>query len=126
MKHGIKISHLNIRTLLPNLDQIRSLISNERIHILCLNETRLDHTISDSEISIPGFSVFRNDRDRHGGGVAVYISNSLSYSVIDNLFSQHLEMVWLQVRSSCNKPFLLCSVYKPSRLNNIINNIIIQ
>ena len=42
-----------------------------------LTETHLDDSIKDSEIALPGFCVFRNDRNRHGGGVLMYIHQSL-------------------------------------------------
>ena len=41
-----------------------------------LNETRLDSTVSDSEVHIHGYEIVRRDRDsngRFGGGVCFYI-----------------------------------------------------
>jgi hypothetical protein len=43
---------------------------NQYLDILILNETRLDDTISDSEISIDKHDIVRRDRSRQGGGVA--------------------------------------------------------
>ena len=34
---------------------------------------RLSEEISDAEISIPDYSVIRLDRNRHGGGIAIYV-----------------------------------------------------
>jgi exonuclease III len=52
--------------------------------IICLTETKLNHAIDDVQIAIPGYSLFRRDRDRRGGGVAIYAQNDLSASAIDN------------------------------------------
>ena len=41
----------------------------------------LDDSISDDEILIPGLSFIRRDRDRHGGGIAMYVHESVPYSV---------------------------------------------
>ena len=49
-------------------------MQHQYLDILVLNETRLDETISSSEISIDKYTLVRNDRTRHGGGVAMYIS----------------------------------------------------
>jgi exonuclease III len=42
--------------------------------ILTLNETRLDNSISDSEVKISGYDIVRPNRNRNGGGVAMYNS----------------------------------------------------
>ena len=39
---------------------------------------RLDYTISNDEITIPDYALFRKDRLMSGGGVAVYIRNVLN------------------------------------------------
>ena len=41
--------------------------------IITLNETKLDTTVLDCEIGIPGYDVIKHDRNRNGGGVAIYI-----------------------------------------------------
>ena len=41
---------------------------------ICLNETKLDGEKGDEELVIDGFhDIIRNDRRRHGGGVAIYV-----------------------------------------------------
>ena len=35
----------------------------------------------DSEVLIPGYYLIRHDRNRHGGGVAIYILDTFSFSV---------------------------------------------
>ena len=37
------------------------------LDILAINETRLDSTIADKDISIIGYNVVRKDRNRHRG-----------------------------------------------------------
>ena len=46
---------------------------------MCLNETKLDLSISDSLVNIDNYQIIPNDRDRHGGGVAVYVHENISY-----------------------------------------------
>ncbi len=40
--------------------------------------------ISDSELRINGYTLVRRDRDRHGGGVMLYIRDNLSFCVVYN------------------------------------------
>ncbi len=48
------------------------MLKDNEIKIIGLSEMRLDTTISDSEVNISGYFLFRNDRDVNGGGVAIY------------------------------------------------------
>ena len=73
----LNIIHFNVRSLLPKISEIHSYLTNKHIHIISVNETWLDDSVSDNEISIPGFTVFRKDRNCQGGGVAFYIKNEL-------------------------------------------------
>ena len=38
-----------------------------------INESKIDDSITDGKISIPGFNLIRKDRNRAGGGVVLYI-----------------------------------------------------
>ena len=48
--------------------------------MLAINESKLDGTISDIEVYIPGYIIFRNDHNLSGGGVALYIRENMSYT----------------------------------------------
>ena len=43
-------------------------MNSKFIDILSVNETRLDDTISSGEVTVPGYALERNDRNRDGGG----------------------------------------------------------
>ena len=46
------------------------------IDILAINETKLDSTIKDNEVHLPGYDVVRKDREnngRHGGAWCLYL-----------------------------------------------------
>ena len=51
-------------------------MDNSNLDILAMSETKLDSSISNSEIHIEGYDVVRLDREvngRYGGGVCIYI-----------------------------------------------------
>ena len=54
-------------------------MEDKAIDILGLNETKLDKTIPDIQVDIEGYDILRRDRNRNGGGVALYIRQSLNY-----------------------------------------------
>ena len=59
----------------PHLDELRIFVSEQRPHIICITETKIDSTIDNSHIEIDDYVVVRNDRNRHGGDVAMYIQD---------------------------------------------------
>ena len=73
----LKILYTNCRSLPPNLDSLRAYAASHTPDIIALCETWIDDTISDFEIFIPEYFVIRRDRNRHGGGVLLYIKENI-------------------------------------------------
>ena len=46
-----------------------------------ISEYKLDETVLNGEINIPGYNILRSDRNRHGGGVLCYIK--IQYAIIE-------------------------------------------
>ena len=67
-----QILHFNARSLIPKLDELKILCVTHEPAVRVV-ETQLSEEISDAEISIPDYSVIRLDRNRHGGGIAIYV-----------------------------------------------------
>ena len=63
----VKIGHLNIRSLLKKIDEIKILIHENSFDILAISETWLSDKIPNELVNIPGFNVYRKDRPSHGG-----------------------------------------------------------
>jgi len=53
------------------------MIRKLNIHIIFISEAKVDSTYSDSQFAIPGYTLYRNDRKKVGGGILVYISTLL-------------------------------------------------
>ena len=87
--------------------------------ILGLSETWPDPTMDDSLVSIPGFNVFRVDRHRHGGGVAVFVNDKLcGKRVYIDSSPTTAESLWLEVSSpSIPATILVGCIYRPPSLN---------
>ena len=58
---GFKVDHLNVNRPFNKLDSVKELIEKYSFDILALFETWLTSEISDSEISIMGYSIVRKD-----------------------------------------------------------------
>jgi hypothetical protein len=73
----------NVRSCLNKIDDLRITVQNQNVDILCITESWLHKDISDDIISLPNFSVVRDDRaNRKGGGVAIWISNFQAFNQV--------------------------------------------
>ena len=109
----LKIMSLNIFSLMPHIDELRIMISNEEPHIIGINETKIDPSIDDSQINVEGYDVIRKDRDLNGGGVALYIHKSLNFKQCDDLYKYEVEVVSAEIKVGNYKPFIVTSLYRP-------------
>ena len=82
---GLKIAHLNVNRLVNKLDGVRELMSTYNFDVLKLSETWLSSNISDCEVTIPGYTLVRKDRNGstklNGGGVLFYIRDNIANSI---------------------------------------------
>ena len=79
-------------------------------HIVCITESWLDSNISDNELCIDGYSITRLDRNRHGGGVALYVGHNLPHNIIF-IGSSNFECIIITVHvGSCKVS--VCVVYR--------------
>ena len=107
---------LNITSLLKHIDELRVFLNDQNIHVLAINETRLNECIFDQELKVQGYDIIRRDRStngRFGGGVCFYIRSNISYSVRTDLESQLLEIISIEIRTHNSKPFVITSWYRP-------------
>ncbi len=72
-KKGIIFAHLNICSLRNKTHEAARICNLDNIQVLALSETHLDSAMSNLEIMIDGYNLYRKDRDKYGGGVAFYI-----------------------------------------------------
>ena len=107
------VGHLNIRSVLPKHDELQVLLERCGSMVLGLSETWLDGTIMDAEVGIPGFKIFRRDRNRRGGGVMVYVSEQFKTVRREDLEDDAVEALWMEVRAR-NVAVLVCNVYRPA------------
>ena len=118
-RKGLAIGSLSINSLLPHIDELRCFIKEKGCHILALHDTKLDNTIADNLPTIEGFTLYRNDRNRHGGGVAVYVAESLSHHTRNNIPENGLELIVLEIELTGAKPFCVVAWYRPPSERNL-------
>ena len=118
---GIKFLQLNVVSLLKNIEELGQLLSLNSIGIFALNETRLDNSITDSEVNIPNYNIIRKDRDRRGGGICIYIHENILFEKLSLPNSvDSLEVLCIIIKVKNSRPIILVNWYRPPNVNNIL------
>ncbi len=95
-------SHTNACSLVRKLGEVNILINSFSVDILCIMETWLNYDVTDAEVSLENYNIFRGDwpSGRRGGGVALYNKSELlprCFSLDFNTDSSFAEVVACQI-----------------------------
>ena len=126
---GLKIIHLNIRSLLSKIDLLRIWVEQHQPSVITISETWLTNTISDNEIKLTNYILYRADRGTRGGGVATYVSSALASEVIvPTVEPSHFESIFIKVILHENKYITIGNIYRPpsapaESFNSIVSTI---
>ena len=97
----LRVLYYNARSLLPKFDELLLSVNLHAPDIICIVESWLSPEIQDSEILIPGYIPVRLDRNRHGGGVVVFVSNKFMFQHLPDC--SPLELITFTLRHANNK-----------------------
>ena len=82
---GIKMVHINVRSLFNKIDQIRTMFNG--FDVIIISESWLTPAIPDSSIAIPGYNLVRQDRlhqtKRRGGGLCVFVDSKFIITLLN-------------------------------------------
>ena len=108
---GFKIASLNVNSLIKHIDDLRIFLADNPVDVLAINESKLDDSIKNCELYIPGYEITRRDRNRNGGGVCFYIKTSINFVIRRDLNLNDLENLYIEIQKPCSKPFLVVTWY---------------
>ena len=108
----LHIHYLNARSLLSKLDELRVLCLANNYDIVCIVESWLSQDILDSELAITGYTIFRRDRNRHGGGIIIFVKDTLSCTILPSSTSPSMEFISLTFEF-CSSKFCISVFYRP-------------
>ena len=115
---NFSIVHYNINSILATdrIEQLTDICKTLRIDVLILSESKIDQTIPNNLIMIPGYhEPLRHDRHingRHGGGVSMYIAEYLPFQHRPEFQSDEYEHLWADIRIN-GQIFAINGIYRP-------------
>ena len=72
----IRVGHLNVNRLMPSLDDVNLILSDQNLDILCLSETFLSARVDARFFIFPGYAVIRRDRPTNRVEACALFTNS--------------------------------------------------
>ena len=112
---GLKILNLNVQSLYPKIDDIKLLCLECEPDILGITESWLNDSISNSEIHIPNYNIYRKDRADGYGGVILYTHNRLDTNLITLSQSTQgkIDTIWVKLALPFSRSVLVGIIYGP-------------
>ena len=111
-KKGLHFLHININSLLSKKEEIRYIANKTKAAIVGITESKLDHTVPDSEVNFPGYDILQCDRNRNGGGVACYIKKDLCFNT-RTLHCNKIENLVFGILLPKSKAITIGAFYRP-------------
>ena len=122
---------VNARSVLNNLKlkELRLYAEDKKLDIIGIAESWLNDNVADNEIAIDNFTVYRKDRavvkDGKGGGVILYVKNTLLSTECVDLNNLCNESIWCKIITDNNIETFVGVVYKsPNASRNEVNSIL--
>ena len=127
---GVKIVHVNVRSLFKKLDQF-SLLFRNLDFVLC-SETWLNDKFNDDMLYVPGMKLYRNDRcnadpaliadlkvPKRGGGVCIYAKDKwvpyIQVIPVGTKITENYEILTVSVDKPGFRKMLVTCVYRPPK-----------
>ena len=80
--------------------------------VISFTETFLDYTILSSQLLTSDYTVFRKDRNRHGGGVMILVCSTIpAIRMLE--FETDCEILWIKLLT-VSRSFLFRVFYRPT------------
>ena len=97
---ALRFCHVNARSILKSgrLEELYlELCSLHEFDVIGISETHIDSKIPDVDVEFNNYSVLRLDRNRQGGGVALYVRSSLACVRRYDLETPDTDMLWAEI-----------------------------
>lgn len=111
LSRNLSVGHLNIRSMNTGFEEFSFYMSQYCFDIFALTETWLDVNSESNRFALPNYKFIRQDRLGRGGGIALYIKNSLKFSQL-TLNSNNLEIMGISFQIK-KRSFAFVSIYRP-------------
>ena len=103
------------------MEQLGLYLLNKPDDVFTINERRLDESISNVEVNIKEYNLWRKDRCRYSGGVAIYTQDILNAREMSSFVPENIEAACLKSIKPKTQLILITTVYRTPISNTIFH-----
>ena len=95
------------------------------LDVFFLSESKLDYTLLSNKLRFNGYKIFRQDYNRFGGGLILYINENIPCKPFqEHIHLPNFEVILIEYCKN-NQKWLLLGLYKPpnQKMSNFIQNL---
>ena len=118
--NNVIISHLNVNSLGPKINEIKELVLSSKVDVLVLSETKLDGSYKQDVLDIDGYCCIRKDKRSNSGGLLAYISKDIPLSEGSiSICNNEIECMSIELNIGDDKLMLL-GMYKNPKMDPVL------
>ena len=118
------LAHLNTNSLRYKIIDLRELLDYTDIDFISISETKLDNFFPSVQFHTDSYFLFQWDRNKYGGGLAAFVKSGLLPKCINELESEKIEILAVEININKRKWIILNAYRWPeSNIDNFIDNI---
>ena len=109
--------HLNVNSVRNKFEALEFFIK-DKFDVFLVRESKFWFKFPEAQFKTPGYRIFRQDRDKYGGGLMFYINQNIPCKKIKTLlFTSSIEILTLEINLGKEK-LLIFGTCKPPSINN--------
>ena len=102
---------------------LHDILIEKYIDVFALTETKIDSSFPNAQFSVENFTIHRNDRNSHGGGIICYVRSDIPHRQrhdIENkiMLNQGTEMLVIEMQIYRQVKWFLNVLYKPPKVKD--------
>ena len=117
---GLKFISMNINSIRGKKLELLAFLDFHQPHVVAIQETKIDSSIATSELfseTCP-YSVYRKDRNIHGGGVMLLVHKDIPHMPITELENDS-ESIWVKVFANKTSHFVASWYWPPGSTSEV-------
>lgn len=105
---------LNVISLLQKMELVRIWVKSTGMDVVIISETWLSKSINNEDINIFGYNLYRSDRPKKDGGVAIYVKSRFNTSIVlSQSICKQMEFLALNVEIAKSLSIAVVGCYRP-------------
>ena len=110
------LAHLNINGLRYRIIDLRVLLNCIDIDFISISETKLDDYFPSAQFHTDSYFLFRQDRNKHGGGLSAFVKGGLLPKRINEIESDKIEILAVEININ-KRIWIILNVYRRPESN---------